>query len=33
MDRVNEFYASLVRGKCIDSDLDGLLRSVAIGSK
>jgi len=33
MNRVNEFYASLKRGKCIDSDLDGLLRSVAIGSK
>lgn len=26
MDRVNEFYASLKRGNCIDSDLDGLLR-------
>jgi len=33
MNRVNEFYASLKRGNCIDSDLDGLLRSVAIGSK
>jgi hypothetical protein len=33
MDRMNEFYASLKRGNCIDSDLDGLLRSVAIGSK
>ena len=33
MDRVNEFYASLKRGNYIDSDLDGLLRSIAVGSK
>lgn len=33
MDRVNEFYASLKRGNYIDSDLDGLLRSIALGSK
>ncbi len=32
MERVNEFYASLLRGKDIQPDLDGLLRSVKLNS-